>query len=101
MYSFTRTATLQTASLQAKAIGFSMELTGYLNKTYGVNLRCGAEMFGGLQICWQMDIDSLDKMTQLFQKTMEDKNYMSMLEKGNEFWVPGSVKDTVVMYPKM
>jgi hypothetical protein len=99
MYCFTRTVTLKNATIAPKAIGFSMELTGYLNKTYGMNIRCGMELFGGHQIHWQFDIDSLDKISALNQKIVEDKNYNAVLEKGTEFWLPGSLKDCIVMYP--
>jgi len=62
MFHFTRTATLRNAAVTPKAIGFAMELTGYINKTYGLTCRCGMEMYGKQNIHWQLEIDSLDKL---------------------------------------
>ena len=100
MYSFSRHATLINASVTPKAIGYSMELTGYVNKTYGINMRVGMEMFGQGRIHWTFDFDSLDKLSALNAKLIEDKQYWAMLEKGREYWVDGSLKDVVVMYPR-
>lgn len=96
---FKRVATIATAANTPKAMGFAMELTGYLNKTYNINLRVGMEMFGGLNLHWFYEVDSLEKITALNMKLMEDKSYWAMLEKGKEFWIDGSLKDSIVMYP--
>lgn len=99
MYRFTRTVTLKNATIAPRAIGFAMELTAYLNKTYGTNMRCGMEMFGGLNMHWHFEVDNLDKISELFKKSVEDKTYNQMLEKGTDYWISGSLKDTVVMFP--
>jgi hypothetical protein len=99
MYTFHRTLTLQNGAQTPKAIGFAMELTGYVNKTFGLNMRCGMEMFGGLNMHWQFDVDSLDKLSALNTKLMEDTKYWTMVEKGKEYFLNGSLKDTVVMFP--
>lgn len=99
MYVFRRVTTISNAANTTKAIGFAMELTGYISKTYGINLRLGMEMFGSLNLHWQFETDSLDKITVIQQKMMEDKNYWSMLEKGKEYWLEGSLKDSIIMYP--
>jgi hypothetical protein len=101
MYRFTRTVTLQNATVLPQAIGWVMELNGYLNKNYKVNLKSGMEMFGSLNIHWEMEIDSLDKLSELNTKLISDKAYFQMLEKGKEFWINGSLKDQVVNFPQM
>ena len=99
MYHFTRTVTLRNAAVTPKAIGFAMELTGYLNKTYNLTARCGMELYGSMNIHWHLESDSLDKLSALNGKLIEDKNYWSMIEKGKEYWLDGSLKDTVVNFP--
>lgn len=98
MYSFNRIVTLANGVNTPKAVGFSMELTGYLNKTYGLNLRCGLEMFGKNTIHWQFDVDGLDKIAAVNARLLEDKAYWSMLEKGREFWLEGSQRDSIVNF---
>jgi hypothetical protein len=100
MYRFTRSATLLNATVVPQAIGWTMELNGYLNKTYKVNLKAGMEMFGSLKIHWEMEIDSLDKLSEINTKLIQDKTYFQMLEKGKEFWVNGSVQDCIVNFPQ-
>jgi len=100
MYRFTRYATLQNTAVVPQAIGWSMELCGYVNKTYKVNLKAGMEMFGGLNIHWEVEIDSLDKLAEINAKLISDKAYLSMIEKGKEFWISGSLKDQIVNFPQ-
>jgi hypothetical protein len=96
MYTFNRTVTINSGVNTPKAVGFSVELTGYLNKTYGLNLRCGMELFNKSTIHWQFDVDGLDKIAAINQRLLEDKSYWAMLEKGKEYWVEGSQRDTIV-----
>ncbi len=99
MYRFTRYATLQTGAVVPQAIGFAMELCGYLNKTYKVQVKAGMEMFGGMNLHWEMEIDSLDKLSEINTKLISDKAYWSMIEKGKDFWVEGSLRDQIVNFP--
>ncbi len=99
MYRFTRYATLVNVSVVPQAIGWSMELCGYLNKTYKINVKAGVELFNKLNIHWEMESDSLDRLSELNTKMISDKTYFSMIEKGKEFWVDGSLKDQIVNFP--
>ena len=98
MYRFTRYATLQNAVFVPQAIGWSTELCGYFNNTYKIPLKVGVELFGDLNIHWEFEMDSLDKMSELNTKLFSDKTYVQMLEKGKDFWVAGSVKDQIVNF---
>jgi hypothetical protein len=98
MYRFTRYATLQNAAIVPQAIGWSTELCGYLNKTYKLPLKAGVELFGNLNVHWEFEMDSLDKMSELNTKLLSDKSYLQMLEKGKDFWVAGTVKDQIVNF---
>lgn len=100
MYSFTRTASLHNAAVAPRALGFGIELAGYLNKTYNLKLRCGLEMFGTANIHWQFDVDTLDALAELNKRLFDDKAYWAMLDKVKDLWVPGSMRDTVVQYQK-
>lgn len=96
MFVFRRSVTLANAANVPKALNFSVELCGYFNKTYGVNLRTGLEMFGPLNMHWQFESDTLDKMNAINTKLLDDKGYWSILEKNKDLWVHGSLKDTVI-----
>ena len=98
MYRFTRYATLQNAVYVPQAIGWSAELCGYFTKTYKIPLKAGVELFGDLNIHWEFELDSLDKMSELNNKLVSDKTYIQMLEKGKDFWVPGTVRDQLVNF---
>jgi hypothetical protein len=98
MYRITRTATLKNASVTPKAIGWSTELNKYVNDTYrGFNLKVGVEMFGGQRLHWSYEAESLAKLEEANARLMQDKKYWGMLENGKDFWVDGSVHDTIVM----
>jgi hypothetical protein len=98
MYRITRTAELKTASYMPKAIGFSKELVDYVNNTYpGFELSMGVEMFGAGRIHWWWQTDSLDTLQEANAKLLGDQKYWGMLETANEFWVEGSLQDTIAM----
>lgn len=99
MYSFTRRATIVNAANTPAALGWAMEVTGFLNKSYNLHMKAGMEMFHGLNVHWQFDIDSLDKLSVLNQKLLQDKGYLALLERAKDYWVVGSMKDEVVNYP--
>ena len=100
MYSFNRVVALHNAAVMPKAMGFALELTGYLNKTYGLNMRCGAQMFGTANMHWHFDFDSLDKIAEINARLSEDKTYWGMLDKAKDYWLPGSMEDTIVSFMK-
>lgn len=99
MYRFIRKATIVNAAVVPAATSFGMEVSGYLTKTYGIQVKTGMMMFGHLNMHWHFDIDSLDKLGELNTKLIQDKNYTAMLAKAKDFWVDGSLKDQVVMFP--
>jgi len=78
------------------ALQFSSELTVYLNKTYSLNMRSGAEMFGGTRLYFFYDIESLDQIAQFNTKLMQDHVYWDLLNKAKNLWREGSMQDCVV-----
>jgi hypothetical protein len=99
MYRFLRTATVKTAANQGAGLLWAAETTAYLNKTYALGLSYGMELFGECRIHWQLDTDSLEKLTELNARMMQDREYAGMLEKGKALWLEGSMKDSIVLIP--
>ena len=96
MYRFIRTATVKNSAYTPQAMGFATELTGWMNKKYDVNLIVGTELFGELRIHWHFDTPNLATIDEFNNRLIVDKEYWTWLEKGREYWVEGSVHDTIV-----
>ncbi len=96
MYRFIRTATVKTAANQAAGMAWAAEVSAYLNKTYSLNLKYGAELFGKCRIHWHFDSDSLDKMSALNAKLLQDRDFQALQQKSTVLWVEGSLQDSVV-----
>ena len=96
MYRFTRTVTAKNAGAMVAGLQFAAEVAAYLNKKYSLNMKYGAELFGTPTLHWHFESDSVDKMLQINAKLMQDKEYVALLDKHKEGWVPGSLKDTLV-----
>jgi hypothetical protein len=96
MIRFSRQLTLKNSSYVPKAMGWAGEFTGWMNEKYDLELKFGLEMFGGLKVTWFMDADSLGDVEAVNQKILADTEYWGWVEKSSEFWVNGSLKDTVV-----
>lgn len=96
MYRFERSATVKTAGDLPAALKFATEVTSYLNKRHSLNMKCGAEIFGGASIHWYFDADSLDKMTEMNDALLKDREYLGMLDNVKGVWAEGSMKDTIV-----
>ena len=96
MYLFTRTVRVKNAASMAAAIRFANEVCAHVNKTYPVKMRFGVEVFGHTRIDWFMDLDSVDQSLAMNQKMLTDTDYQSLLGKGKDLWVEGSLKDRLV-----
>lgn len=96
MYRFIRTATPRNAVNAPEALQFGVQVTAHINKTYGLNMKVGIEMFGGGRLHWHYEVDSLDRMTEINGKLMGDTAYWALLEKYKYLWVEGSMKDRVI-----
>jgi len=96
MYRFTRTVTVKLAVNIPAALQWAGEVTAYLNKAYELGMKFGVEIFGSGKIHWYCDTDSLDKLTAINAKMMQDREYNGLLEKAKGLWLEGGLKDTVV-----
>lgn len=96
MYRFIRTATVKNAALLPSALAFASEVTAHLNTKYSLDMRFGAEQFGCANIHWHFDTDGLDKMQQVNEKLLVDREYADLLNKYKDIWAEGAMHDTVV-----
>ncbi len=96
MHLFTRTVHVKNAASVSAAIRFATEVCAYVNKTYNTKMRFGVEAFGHAKIHWFMDFDSVDQSLAMNQKMLLDHDYQTLLGKGKELWVEGSMKDRLV-----
>lgn len=81
MFLFTRKATVKNAANVVVAIGWSRELTGYLNKTYHLGLKVGAQLFDTPTLHWHFEADNLDKIVSLNEKMLQDTTYVRCSKK--------------------
>jgi hypothetical protein len=96
MYRFIRTALLCNAADIPAALQFAAEVTAHLNRTYGLNMKAGIELFGRPRLHWHDDVSSVDAMTAVNQKLMTDATYQALLVKNNHLWLQGGMKDRLV-----
>ncbi|VVE64179.1 hypothetical protein PPN31119_01486 [Pandoraea pnomenusa] len=96
MYRFIRTATVKNAALLPAALTFAAEVTAHINKRYSLNMAFGTEQFGCANIHWHFDAESLDKMQQVNEKLMGDREYIALLEQSQGIWAEGTMHDAVV-----
>ncbi len=99
MYRFIRTATVKNGALLPAALQFATEVSSYLNKAYSLDLKFGMELFGTPTLHWFLDTDSLDKISALNAKMLQDREYLGILDKAKALWVEGGLEDTVVNIP--
>ncbi len=96
MYRFIRKVTVKMVAGVPGALQFCGEVTSHINKTYGMNMKTGIEMFGQNRVYWFYDVESLEQMAQLNAKLMLDRPYWELLDKAKNLWVEGSAKDSIV-----
>ena len=96
MYRFVRTARPRTAANVPAALQFSAQVTEHLNRTYGLNMKAGIELFGKGRLHWHYEVASIDETTAVNQKLMRDQAYLDLLGQHNHLWLEGSMKDQVI-----
>jgi hypothetical protein len=96
MFLFMRTVEAKNAAMLPAALQFAAEVTTYVNKTYALGVKYGVEVFSGATLHWHFETDSLDKITAIHAKLMQDREYGALLMKGKDLWVDGTFKDTIL-----
>ena len=98
MFQFIRNVIPKNGALVPAALQFAADVSAHVNKTYAINLRYGIQLFGPPRVDWEFESDSLDKMSALNAKLMQDREYLKMLDRAKELWVEGSLVDTIVSF---
>lgn len=96
MIRFTRRGTLKNGSYVPKALGWATEFNAYFNDNYDAELHFGMELFGSNQVVWYLDTDDMATLENLNMQILQDSQYWELVEQSNDFWVDGSLRDTVV-----
>ncbi len=96
MYRFIRTAVVKTGASQPLALQYASEVTSYVKKAHGLDLKYGLELFGEARVHWHFDIDSVDKALAANAKLMQDREYAGLLERGKALWTEGTMKAAIV-----
>ncbi len=91
MYRFSRTATVKTGSALADGLKLAAEISALLDKKYSVFLKHGLEISGRHTVHWYFESDSLDKMTELNVKLVQDEEYQALLERYKDVWREGKL----------
>ena len=81
----------------ADAAKWAVELANYLNENYpGQNIRAHVEWFGSAgTIHWTGEYESLAVWETSVGKTTGDAAWAALLEKGQDYFVAGSIRDLV------
>ncbi|HEX7375107.1 MAG TPA: hypothetical protein VF277_09035 [Steroidobacteraceae bacterium] len=96
MYRFERKITVRNVADMPAAMQFASDVTDYLNKNYGLQMKYGAEGFDKHRVHWFYDFDSADKSAALGTKLLQDQQYVGLLNKAKDLWLDGSLEDTFV-----
>ena len=54
------------------------------------------ELFGKANLYWYYDTDSLDEITELNGKLLQDQQYWKLIQDASGFPLPGSLRDKIV-----
>ena len=96
MYRFVRTMTISVPSQIPAAMQFAAETTSYVNRTYGVNWKFGAQVYAEPVIHWHLDFENMDKFRDVVDRMYKDPEYWNVLQKGKGIFVEGSMKDALI-----
>jgi hypothetical protein len=77
---------------------WAKEVTEYINgKHPESNLQVFAERFGDISaLVWQADFDDLSALDKYQQSFDPDEGYWALINKATDFFIEGSVVDTVI-----
>jgi len=81
-----------------QAILFAKEITEYLNTNYSAaSIQVFAEQFGNTgTIYWCVDYEDLATIDGVNAQLMGDQEYWALVSKSPEFFIEGSIKDTLM-----
>jgi hypothetical protein len=95
MIAFVRTAGVAPGKTGA-AIAFAHEIAAYMKSAYGVELEVLRPIGGNPQrIAWSTRYKDLAAMEEVSTKSLADKQYWAIVNKGSDNFVPGSMHDAI------
>ena len=95
MIAFNRVASIAPGKTPS-AIAFAHEIAAYMKEAYKVELEILLPIGGNPQrIAWSARYKDLAAMDAVSSKVLADKHYWTVLGKGNEYFLPGSMQDTI------
>ena len=94
-----RYATINGNENLQKAQEWAKKVAQYVDGKFGFsNFRVGMEVYGAVgRIYWIAEQKSLESLARGLQESLADAGYLQMLIQATGLFVPGSVKDTVIL----
>jgi hypothetical protein len=78
------------------AIAFAHEIAAYMKSAYGVELEVLRPIGGNPQrVAWSARYKDLAAMEEVSTKSLADKQYWAIVNKGSDNFVPGSMHDSI------
>jgi hypothetical protein len=99
MVTFIRGADVNGIEKQQKAVEWAKSVAHYVDGRFGFsNVACGVEIYGSAgRFYWIGRQESLESLGKGAEEALTDQGYQQMLQKGSDLFVPGSVRDTVIV----
>jgi membrane-bound lytic murein transglycosylase MltF len=96
MFRFHRTAVLSPSANLAEAARFAKEISEYTSRKYGLKVECGLQMFGRPSLHWFCDAEDINELTGTLAKFYGDAEYMALVDRMKDHYVPGTLQDMLV-----
>jgi len=95
MISITRTASIAPGKM-GHAVTFAHKVSQHIKEKHGTALEVSLPIGGNpSRIAWHMRFDNLAQWETLTGKLMGDKDYMDLVAKNSDNFLPGSVHDGI------
>ncbi|MDJ0962070.1 MAG: hypothetical protein QNJ88_15560 [Acidimicrobiia bacterium] len=94
-YRFTRTA-IPTNFTESR--DFAGRITAYLQANHGMDIAMGVQVFSGNRIAWTVNYASLQEWEDTQAKLMADESYQAMIADAAEYFVAGTVLDSMLAF---
>ncbi|MFX0203681.1 MAG: NIPSNAP family protein [Candidatus Hodarchaeota archaeon] len=97
MIRWTRSLRISSGKYNQQAIQWAKEITEFLNKKYKPQFSVYMDILGeGGTIRWFCDYADLATLEKVAEQIVQDQEYWQKVNQGSDFFMPGSVHDTVM-----
>jgi hypothetical protein len=99
MVTFIRSAAINGVENQQKAMEWSKRIAKYVDGKFGFSdVQVGVQIYGHVgRIHWIGKQESLESVGRGAQQSLADPGYQQELLKGAGLFIPGSIRDTVIL----